>query len=362
MRSKLVLGPALAGTCLVMLALLAGAGTFSRGGATAAAATAAGPTNTARPTVTGTARENQTLTASTGSWTGSGTIAYTYQWQRCDATGSTCANIVGATTNKYVLQTVDVGKTVAVAVTATDTTGSATVYSSPVGPIAPAGAVPAYTTQPTISGNPLVGETLTVSNGTWSGTTPIAFSYQWQRCDANAKNCDLISGATTQSYTVTSADVGHTILVGVTATNSAGAQVGFTAPTAVVTAPLAPGAAIDVSKVSLPDRLVISKATFTPRVLMPGLQPFNATFHVVDTNGHPVTGALVYAVALPYGRIDTPPETPTDASGNATLTFTPLRKLAPRAHVVFFVRARKQGEDVLAGVSTRRLVQVLTGR
>jgi hypothetical protein len=95
---------------------------------------------------------------------------------------------------------------------------------------------------------------------------------------------------------------------------------------------------------------------------MPGLQPFNATFHVVDTNGHPVTGALVYAVALPYGRIDTPPETPTDASGNATLTFTPLRKLAPRAHVVFFVRARKQGEDVLAGVSTRRLVQVLTGR
>ena len=362
MRKKLLLGPALAGVCLLLLAVLAGAETFTKGGATAAAATAAGPTNTARPSISGTAREGQTLTTSTGSWTGTGTIAYTYQWQRCDASGSTCANIAGATTNTYVLQAADVGKTVAVAVTATDTTGSATVYSAAAGPIAPSGTAPAYTTQPAISGNPIVGQTLTVSNGTWSGTTPIAYSYQWQRCDANAKNCDLIAGATTQSYTVASADVGHTLLVGVTATNSAGSQVGFTSPTAVVTAPLAPGAAIDVSKVSLPDRLVISTVAFTPAVLTPGLQPFTATFHVADTGGHPVVGALVYAVGLPYGRVDTPPEAPTDGSGSATMTFTPVRKLAPRTHIVFFVRARKQGDDILAGVSTRRLVQVVTGR
>lgn len=362
MRRKLVLGPAVAGLGLILLALLAGAGTFSRGGGTASAAVAAGPTNTARPTVSGTSREKQTLTAATGSWTGTGSITYSYQWQRCDAAGVTCTNIAGATKNTYVLQTADVGKGIAVAVTATDTTGSATAYSSVVGPIAPAGSAPAYTIQPAISGSPVVGQALTVSNGTWTGSTPIAYSYQWQRCDANGKNCDLIAGATTQSYTVASADAGHTLLVAVTATNSAGSQIGFTQPTAVVTAPLAPGAPIDISKVSLPDRLVVSSAAFTPRVLSPGLQPFTAVFHVADSNGHPVVGALVYAVGLPYGRVDTPPEAPTDGNGNATMTFTPVRKLTPGAHVVFFVRARKQGEDLLAGVSTRRLVQVVTGR
>lgn len=362
MRRKLILGPALAALALILLAVLGGAAPFSRDSGTAAAAVAAGPTNTARPTVSGTTREGQTLTASTGSWTGSGTINYSYQWQRCDTSGSTCTNIAGATTNKYVLQTADVSKSVAVAVTATDTTGSATAYSALVGPIAAAGSAPAYTTQPAISGSPVVGQTLTVSNGAWSGTTPISFGYQWQRCDATAKKCDLISGATAQSYTVTSSDAGHTLLVAVTATNSAGSQIGFTQPTAVVTAPLAPGAAIDISKVSLPDRLVVSSVTFTPAVLTSGLQPFTATFHVADTGGHPVVGALVYALTLPYGRVDTPPEAPTDGNGNATISFTPIRSLKPGSRVVLFVRARKQGEDLLAGVSTRRLVQVVVHR
>lgn len=362
MRRKLVVAPAAAGLALIVLAMLAGAGNLSRGAGAAAAAVAAGPSNSSRPTVTGTAREGQTLTASTGSWSGTGAITYAYQWQRCDANGATCVNIAGATGNTYLLKTADVGKTLAVAVTATDTTGSATAYSSAAGPIAPAGAAPAYTTQPEISGNPVVGQTLAVSNGTWSGTTPISYSYQWQRCDAAATKCDLIAGATAQSYTLVAADAGHTLLVGVTATNAAGSQVGFTKPTVVVTAPLAPGAAIDVASVSLPDRLVISSVAFQPRVLHPGLDPFTGTFHVADTAGHPVVGALVYAIGLPYGRVDTPPEATTDASGNATMTFTPVRSLAGGAHIVFFLRARKQGDDPLAGVSTRRLVQVVTGR
>lgn len=74
---------------------------------------------------------------------------------------------------------------------------------------------------PAINGTAEQGFALTASHGSYSygGTpvTPQSFTYQWQRCDAMGNACVSIAGATGQSYTLTSADVGHTIRVTETA-------------------------------------------------------------------------------------------------------------------------------------------------
>ena len=66
------------------------------------------------------------------------------------------------------------------------------------------------------------GATLTAGTGGWTGTEPITFTYQWQRCDADGANCEDIAGATDPTYTLTADDVGGTVRVIVTATNDAG--------------------------------------------------------------------------------------------------------------------------------------------
>jgi hypothetical protein len=80
------------------------------------------PVNTVAPAITGTAQQGQTLTASTGTWTGAG-IAYTYQWKRAGV------NIGSATASTYQLVLADVGSTITVAVTATNDGGSTTATS-----------------------------------------------------------------------------------------------------------------------------------------------------------------------------------------------------------------------------------------
>jgi hypothetical protein len=100
-----------------------------------------------------------------------------------------------------------------------------------VGGLTGTGAPPLNTLLPSIGGNPYQGQTLTASNGTWIGDTPMSFSYQWQR-DGTTK----IASATTATYIPQAIDVGHTLTVTVTATNTAGSVPATSAPTAVVQA------------------------------------------------------------------------------------------------------------------------------
>lgn len=188
----------------------------------ASAATA--PVNTVLPAISGTATEGQVLSASTGTWTGSPTPTYAYQWKR----GGT--NISGATASTYTLVTADVGSTITVTVTATNSAGSASATSNATGTVAAAGAAPANTVLPAITGTAQDGQVLSASTGTWTGTPAPTYAYQWKRGGTN------ISGATAATYTLVTADVGSTITVTVTATNASGSASATSNATATVTA------------------------------------------------------------------------------------------------------------------------------
>ena len=342
-------------------------GLFVVSGVVAASALAAAPQNQTAPSIDGKAMVDQQLTADRGEWSGSPTT-YTYQWQRCDNDGSSCGDISGATTTKYKVTDADTGNTVRVQVTAKNDDGSTTANSKATDAIS-GNAAPRVTTQPSISGKAQVGETLTVNPGKWA-EGPSSFAYQWQLCDKSGANCKDISGATGQTYGVRSGDKDNTIRVQVTAKNLVGTTTANSGQTDAITAggtptptptPVGVGGAISITAISLPNRLVISSIQFTPRVITSRRQQITARFKVTEiNNGKGVAGALVYAIAVPASQVTRSGEVQTDSPGWATVHFQPLKALPMKAgaRVNFFVRARKAGENPLAGVSTRRLVSV----
>jgi hypothetical protein len=197
----------------------------------AAGASAAAPQNTAPPTITGTAREGQTLTASNGTWSNSPT-SFAYQWQRCASDGTGCGDITGATSKTYSPVSGDVGHALRVVVTASNADGKASANSDPTDVVASKNG-PTNTVKPAVSGSAVVGETLTVSNGTWT-PTPTSFTRQWQRCAADGTGCLNISGATGQTYGVRSSDAVHRLRALVTAHTSSGQATAASSASGVV--------------------------------------------------------------------------------------------------------------------------------
>jgi Concanavalin A-like lectin/glucanases superfamily len=88
------------------------------------------PVNGALPVVSGAAAIGQTLTATTGAWTGTAPIRFAFAWQRCNATGAACTAISRATGSTYAVAAADAGRTLRVAVTASNAAGSATATSA----------------------------------------------------------------------------------------------------------------------------------------------------------------------------------------------------------------------------------------
>jgi len=226
---------------------------------------------------------------------------------------------------------------------------------------------PTNSAPPTIGGTPETGQTLTASPGTWNADTTPTYTYQWQRCDATGANCAAISGATAQTYTLQSADEGKTLRAVVTASNSSGSGSATSAQTAVVSQPGPQGAiklsngqtSVPASSVGLPVRLIIDGVKFTPSRLT-SRSAFVGRFHVSDTRGYVVRDVLVKVTGLPYAWAQSRAEVRTDQTGWATLTVVPTRNLPLGRHsaLVMFVRARVEGQSLLAGSSSRRLVQV----
>ena len=240
---------------------------------------------------------------------------------------------------------------------------------------------PSNTAPPTISGKAQVGELLKADKGTWTGTGTLTFTYQWRICDNNGGACHDIAGATGDEYTINAADQGNTIRVQVTGRNTDGTDTATSVPSGVIAAAsatpaptptpapsgngcpkLAAGAtAVAVTDVSSPARLQIDQIQSNPGTITLGTKTFTVRFHVSDTCGTPVKGAQVFATGVPYNMISIPSQQQTDDSGNVSMQFKTLSGFpaTPRQHLlVMFVRASKQGDPILAGISTRRLVSL----
>lgn len=332
---------------------------------------AVAPSNSSPPSISGSATVGSTVTANPGTWTGSAPITFQYQWQICAGDGSACHAISGATSQTYKFASSDQGNAARVNVIGSNSDGSSAALSAPTAKIAAAAASgPTNTVAPSISGDTSAGGTLTANPGSWNGTGTVTFKYQWLICGTDGNACHDISGATSQTYQPSKSDVGNTVRVSVTATDSNGSTQTNSAATGLVTATSAAGCpklaagqtSVSVNDVASPARLQIDQfRLMNGNVITRGLTSFSVVFHVSDTCGQPVSGALVYVTAVPYNQLTTPAEVPTDASGDVSLTFTRKAGFPAKSNqqlMVLFARARKSGDPVLSGISTRRLVSL----
>jgi hypothetical protein len=101
----------------------------------------------------------------------------------------------------------------------------------------PVATAPSNTSAPLVTGGPIVGQSVSATLGVWSGTTPMTYAYQWQRC--NLAGCVSIPGATRYAYQLVAADLGANVRIVVSATNSAGT----TSAASAETRPVAPSTA-----------------------------------------------------------------------------------------------------------------------
>ena len=103
-------------------------------------------------------------------------------------------------------------------------------------PIAAKLVSPVNTAAPSVRGRAISGEKLLAVSGRWSGTAPLRYTYQWQRCDRAGRHCVMIEGATSSVLKVAARDAHDRLGVIVTAHNSAGSTRKLSALTAAVEA------------------------------------------------------------------------------------------------------------------------------
>jgi hypothetical protein len=188
------------------------------------------PVNTVVPTVSGQPVDGETLTGTAGSWSGAPLITYSYQWQHCDASGGDCMDLVGETDLSIALRSEDVASTLRLQVTAHNGGAASIAYSGATPAVIPV--PPANTDVPDMIGEPTVGQRLSAGDGIWDGSIPIAYSYQWLRCNPLVPDipaCSAIPDATGADYDIAAADSGQVLRVRVTATNDAGPAAAVTA-------------------------------------------------------------------------------------------------------------------------------------
>jgi hypothetical protein len=282
----------------------------------------AAPADSTAPGISGTAQQGNTLTASHGLWSNNPT-GFSYAWQDCDSTGSKCGTIAAATSSTYKATAADVGEYVSVTVTAMNSGGAASVTSASVGPVLPP--APVSTKAPAISGAAEQGDTLSVSNGTWSNS-PTRFSYSWEECRSG--NCSPIPGASSGTYTLSAADIGLTIVCVVTASGPGGSASASSNRTAAVAAAPIPPASQPTTTALLasPAAPVTNERVTLIATVTSVTSGSTALWGAVafEDNGEPISGCINMPVT-PSGQSATVACSTSFAASSARLTavFTP---------------------------------------
>lgn len=142
-------------------------------------------------------------------------------------------------------------------------------------PTCPVPAAPSNSVAPSISGTAAFGSTLTAANGTWSGN-PTGYTYQWQRASTSTGSYSNISGATSQTYTVATADIGNFLKVNVTATNAGGSNSALSSASSQIS---------KASQATLSASLSATSKTF----------PYSQALTITPSGGSG-TGAVTYAI------------------------------------------------------------------
>lgn len=370
-RSRRRLIPA-AGVLALAVAVVASLAAVATAGPTKRSAV---PANSGRPVLQGTFQVKEVVTATTGTWSNTPT-AYTYQWQRCSASGTSCVNVATATNKTFTLSSDDKDHTLVVLVTAANGDGTSTAAASRPSPVVSDDPAPHNGTLPAVSGTAKSGEQLQVSNGTWTGGVS-GYTYRWQRCDENGNDCVNVTGATAATYGVKNADAGSTLRAAVTAQNSTGSTTAYSDRSAVVGAstPTTPPAnptgctpggpsTVAAADLNLPVRLQLDRFEFSPSKVSRSNTSFTGRFHVGDTCGRSVSGAQVWSTAVPYNQTSEESAT-TGADGWAAVTFK-LESGFPanpgkQQILAMIVQVTKPGGNVLNGVSTTRVVRQNVG-
>jgi hypothetical protein len=352
-----IVGPGAFVVLGAVVALLAASG--ATGSSTAA------PENTKEPFIASTylVKVGSNIVGNRGEWSGKN-ITYTYQWLRCNDNAEACKKISGATETDYTVVQADVGHTIRFQVTAKNADGKSTATSNATAEIVGKGGAPQATAPPVITGTPTVGQQLSSSNGSWNGNKPITYAIAWQRCNTAVTDCTDL-GRSGPSYQLVAGDAGHRIRTKVTASNSVGQSSALSVPSAIVQQSGGGGgggSAIDVKDVGpAGERLVVDKVTFNPNPVTSRNVPIQVKITVKDTNGKLVKGALVFFRSTPVVA-SIPTDAPTGSDGTVSYSIQPQGDFPIKNgySVQFFVKAYRQGDPSLAGISGTRLVQVAT--
>ena len=180
------------------------------------------PTNVSPPSITGSLAIGQALTYVPGGWVGTPTPMVSAIWQRNSGSGWIDA---GSAATPRTIASTDVGASFRVLETANSGGQVRTLASDPRGPVMASTTPPANTVAPVIAGTPQVGQLLTYTAGSWSGTPAPAVTAVWQR--SNGASWTTISSAVAGTpYAIDVADVDRTIRVLETAQGSTTVSLG----------------------------------------------------------------------------------------------------------------------------------------
>ncbi len=139
------------------------------------------PTNTVAPVVSGTATVGQTLSTTTGTWTGDATIVYTYRWQRAGV------NIGSATAATYALVDADYGSAIRCVVTGTNGAGNSSANSNATA------AVNRTYSQEVLADSPVLYWKLDETSGTTAADSAVGGTYPGSHLSSGGSGIPLVN-------------------------------------------------------------------------------------------------------------------------------------------------------------------------